>query len=155
MTTVLRFPEPASATPVESASMLKQALRKAFPRVRFSVRLSRGTGYGYCHVRWTDGPSTRVVEQVTERFRGSQFDGMTDSEEYIRQALPDGRLTSLRGVLCQRDISPAFWAKVAGLVAAKHGIAPVPPRGSSVRVPERGEWFDTLVHHAITDRREV
>lgn len=36
------------ATAPESAKLLKAALRAAFPAVKFSVRLSRGTAYGWC-----------------------------------------------------------------------------------------------------------
>lgn len=69
--------DPAATTP-----HLRRALKAAFPGTKFSVRLSRGTGYGNCHVSWTDGPTGDEVRTVTEQFRGQGFDGMTDSTTF-------------------------------------------------------------------------
>ena len=69
---VLPFPtrERRVASAPESAKMLKAALHKAFPACRFSVRLSRGTGYGCAHVNWTDGPTVARVEPILRAYEG-------------------------------------------------------------------------------------
>lgn len=72
---------------VESGRALRRALRDAFPGVKFSVRMSRGTGWGTYHVSWTDGPSSDSVREVTGRFEGKGFDGSDDSTYYMDKAI--------------------------------------------------------------------
>ena len=79
---------PRRLSAAESSRLLKKALRRDFPLTRFSVRMSRGTGYGNCHVAWTEGPTGDEVRSVTEHFCGRGFDGMTDSTTY-RNAVVD------------------------------------------------------------------
>src|ERR1043166_4317182 len=115
------------ASAPESAKLLKATLRKAFPATAFTVRLSRGTGYGYCHVGWTDGPSTRLVQAVADRFEGEGFDGMVDCSYHKDNLLPDGRQTGLRGVNCSRHISAASARRPLQAIADFWGIqGPLP-----------------------------
>lgn len=146
-----------TASAKESAALLKQALRAAFPAVEFSVRLSRGTGYGYCHVRWTDGPTTTLAQEITDRFEGSRFDGMTDSENATPSILPNdpaGRLSGLRSVITNRDISPALWQRCAEKAARECGIASVPDEraANSLYIKDRQEWFSQLVYRESVRR---
>lgn len=53
----------------ETSRAVKAALRKAFPGVKFSVRNSTGTGYGWLHATWTDGPTVREVDKVVNPYR--------------------------------------------------------------------------------------
>lgn len=123
MAAVLQFPvKPEHASPAESAKLLKSILHKAFPACRFTVRLSRGTGYGNCHIRWTDGPSRERVEEITNQFVGKTFDGMDDSTHYCRAVTPDGKLTGLGYVNCERSISPSFARRLSVQVAAYYGV---------------------------------
>lgn len=57
---------------------LRHGLKVTFPGVKFSVRGSRGTGYGWTHVTWTDGPTEQQVSGVCEQYFGSRFNGMHD-----------------------------------------------------------------------------
>src|SRR5690348_4677246 len=122
MTAVLQFPTPAATQPreyasaPESAKLLKQALRRAFPAVKFSVTLDRGTAYGCANVGWTDGPTTRLVDAVVAPFSGEGFDGMTDSSYHIRATLSDGRQSGLRLISTSRRVSPALARKAAAQV---------------------------------------
>jgi len=177
MTTVLQFPvaraagadpaprpqPPERATAPESARILKQALQRAFPATKFSVRLGRGTGYGDCDVSWTDGPTTKAVEPITLPFEGQTFDGMTDMREYTRATLPDGRQSGLKLILTQRHVSVTLARKAAAQVARFYGLE-VPkitetPGGywqvendsRFVRDDVR-EYWGTLIHRAASDR---
>ena len=94
-----------SATPVESAKFLRVALRSAFPAVKFSVTLSRGTAWGNCHVTWTDGPTRAEVSAVADKFEGKSFDGMDDSTHYLTKMLPNGLESGLGYVICQRSVA--------------------------------------------------
>src|SRR3989304_5086157 len=57
---------------------IRAALKVSFPGVKFSVTGSRGTGYGWSQVEWTDGPKESAVRALTDKFFGSSFNGMTD-----------------------------------------------------------------------------
>lgn len=103
-----------------TAAELRKALRTAFPGVKFSVWMSRGTGYGWLHAEWTDGPTADQVRQITNRFRDSYFDGQDDSYHRIESTLyarDDGTLYEPRysccGVNTQRRYSSAaeLWAE--------------------------------------------
>ena len=87
MTTVSR--EYLSVT--ETAGLVRQALKQAFPAVKFSVRSKSYAGGASINVQWTDGPRTKRVGPIIERFEGKQFDGMIDFgygvEHYLK---PDG-----------------------------------------------------------------
>jgi hypothetical protein len=62
----------------EVARMLRPQLKRVFPGVKFSVRISRYSGGSSIDVRWTDGPTVEQVEGVTHGFQGGRFDGMID-----------------------------------------------------------------------------
>lgn len=105
---------------VETGKEIRRALKDAFPGVKFSLRMSRGTGYGWFSLSWTDGPTTSAADAVCNGFRSSYFDGMTDSTHQIPAtlyALEDGTLYeprwSCHGVNTSRDYSqPAVeWAR--------------------------------------------
>ena len=70
-------------TVVETGKEIRRALKAAFPGVKFSLRGSRGTGYGWFSLDWTDGPTDRRVREVTGGFQSSYFDGMDDSNHQI------------------------------------------------------------------------
>lgn len=122
MTSLLSFPKREQATAAESAKLLKTMLREAFPACKFSVTLSRGTGYGNCSVRWTDGPTPKRVDAIANEFVGKTFDGSDDSTHYCRSVTADGKLTGLGYVSCSRDISPSFARRLSAQVAAYYGV---------------------------------
>jgi hypothetical protein len=106
---------PATAT----ASLLRSRLRQAFPGVTFSVRTSKYAGGASIDVYWTDGPTEQQVNPLTSSFRGSDFDGMTDSKTYrtTQAELPDGTVEQVHfgadHVFTHRTMSPEFIDRVA------------------------------------------
>lgn len=149
------------ATPADSAKVLKQTLRAAFPAVRFSVRLSRGTGYGNYHVSWTDGPTTRCVERITHTFQGEDFDGMQDLQYATPKVLPDGRESGIGLILCERRISTTFARRLAAQVAAFYGVAEptITERVSGywqiegdTFVADTRDYWSTMIYRASHDR---
>jgi hypothetical protein len=159
--------EPRASAP-ESAKALKAALRAAFPATTFSVRLSRGTGYGMCGVTWTDGPSVKLVEAVVAPFVGEGFDGMTDGSYGIDGRLPDGHRTGLRLINTGRLLSARFVRRLVQAIAEYWGGVEVIPdviehaggswsltNGWSSPRPGIGQaWYD-LIHRAAQDRQSV
>lgn len=76
---------------VETAKLVRKRLALKFPGIKFSVRSESYSGGASIHIRWTDGPATRLVEPVVRQFRGSDFDGMIDLKVYAQSwLLPDG-----------------------------------------------------------------
>ena len=80
----------------ETAKLVRQALKAAFPGQRFSVRSDVYSGGASIRVRWTDGPRESDVDPVVKAFAGSRFDGMIDLAYGAAHALsPDGEVMLL------------------------------------------------------------
>ena len=75
----------------EVAVLIRKRLRREFPGVKFSVRISRYSMGSSISVSWADGPTKAQVEKITGEYSGSRFDGMIDLKYYVRHWLmPDG-----------------------------------------------------------------
>lgn len=128
MMTELRY-ERVNYTVVETGKAIRKALREAFPGVKFSLRGSRGTGYGWFSLSWTDGPTTYAADEITNGFRSSYFDGMTDSTHSIPATMyadPDGVIRehdySCNGVNSSRDYTPEAEAWARSYIDAHGGV---------------------------------
>lgn len=104
MANVLAFPLSLN----QSCRMLKAELAAAFPGIAFSVRQSRGTGYGTIYVSWTDGPMEDAVKVVTDRYETQGFDGMTDSTTHHKS---DVAGSAIGMILESREISATLRAE--------------------------------------------
>ena len=62
----------------ETAKLVRQALKRAFPDAKFSVRSDTYSGGASIDVRWTDGPRAKAVEPIAKQYQGGGFDGMID-----------------------------------------------------------------------------
>jgi hypothetical protein len=120
------------------AKKLKQALRTRFPATAFSVRMSRGTGYGNVYVSWEDGPTTRAVAAITDAAEGKRFDAMQDLGYHVPAAFPDGAESSLGYILPSRRISRRFAERLLRAVGDYWNGpgSPIPTMGSH----PNGEW---------------
>lgn len=75
----------------DTAVLVRKALAKAFPGVKFSVRGSSYAGGASIDVRWFDGPSAKAVNEILGPFESRGFDGMIDMAYCKRSWLePDG-----------------------------------------------------------------
>lgn len=106
----------------ETAAELRKALKARWPGVRFSVRMSTGTGHGWLRVGWTDGPPEEAVRAVCHGFQSAQFNGMTDGYDRVEPKLyaaPDGSLVEHRwscdGVNTHRRYSDEAEANAAAV----------------------------------------
>lgn len=142
---------PRELTVKETAHALRVALRTAFPRVKFSVRMSTGTGHGWLKVKWTDGPSRDDVMMVCDAFESSRFNSMTDGYDRVRNLVDVPGLgwckPSCRGINETRKFSEAAQRAAADIVAKHFGIA-VPPRSEWINTNVDGERFSTHVYRA-------
>ena len=75
----------------ETAKLVRTALKKNFPGVKFSVRSSVYSGGASIDVSWVLGPTTKEVDAVAGQYASADFDGSIDMEtHYDHWLLPDG-----------------------------------------------------------------
>jgi hypothetical protein len=105
----------------ETAKLIRVALKKAFPGVKFSVRSSTYSMGASIRVGWTDGPTDKAVDSVVQVYSGAGFDGMIDLK-YHKSAwlMPDGSATfakttgtagSMGTVSSAQEMQPSFKAE--------------------------------------------
>jgi hypothetical protein len=63
---------------VDTAKLIRAALKESFPAVKFSVTSSQYAGGASINIRYVDGPTSGQVQKVIGVFEGSYFDGMQD-----------------------------------------------------------------------------
>ena len=75
----------------ETAKLVRTALKKNFPGVKFSVRSSVYSGGASIDVSWILGPTTKEADAVAGQYESADFDGSIDMEtRYDHWLLPDG-----------------------------------------------------------------
>jgi hypothetical protein len=125
----------------DTAAMLRGALRTTFPGVKFSVRISRGTAYGWLDVSWEDGPTMRQVDEVAGRYEGSRFDGMDDAYHrvpnslvaFAGEELPREVRYRCRGINSHRSIGRQGYATLVEVLnAAQPGVTSLRDDGMSL-----------------------
>jgi len=133
-------------TCAETAVLVRGALKKAFPGVKFRVRSSTYSGGASIDVRWVDGPRRAPVEEVAKPFAGGSFDGMTDSMSY-HDIEVDGqpRRTLCDFVFCERSVTD-FAAKSTQAGAMIRERCSV-DKGT---VPSGDRWGNDWVDHLAT-----
>lgn len=102
----------------ETVTMLRAALKKSFPGVKFSVRTSRSLSV---NVTWTDGPTLARVQAVAGLYEGCTFDGMTDSRVYHDPVEINGEQVKAGTdfVFCTRLESDLLIANAIAIVGAQ------------------------------------
>lgn len=133
---------------VDTAKLVRKALKAAFPGTKFSVRTDQYAGGASIRVKYADGPSLEAVERVAQPFAGATFDGMRDLKEYHTSDL-DGEAVRFGAnfVFVDRRLSEAALAEAAGSVTW------LSPDSFSIR-PDNGwgasvQTVDTIVQSAI------
>lgn len=75
----------------ETAKLVRAALKRSFPDVKFSVKSKTYSGGASIDVRWMDGPTQKMVDAVAGQFAGGRFDGMIDLKIGVSHwMMPDG-----------------------------------------------------------------
>lgn len=169
-------PTPRYLRVSETAKLIRAALKPAFPGIRFSVRSSSYAGGASVRIEWTDGPTTRAVDDVVNAYAGAGFDGMIDlkygkstwlcathgarrAEVYGHGAGLDGPAESRCCAAAElvhmgadyvhtvRSWSPAVRAVLEEMVARRYGFDAYDP---NARVGDRngvgGEWLSHMFH---------
>jgi hypothetical protein len=137
--------------PVNAAKNIRIELKRAFPSVKFSVRTSSYSGGNSIDVSWTDGPTTQQVEEITGKYKGGSFDGMTDCYEYRNTPF-----TAVFGdsnyVYCRREYSDKMLASVIGRVCRRLGGADKVPTVEDFR---QGRTWNTFTSGGCDIGREI
>jgi hypothetical protein len=82
----------------ETAKLVRTALKKNFPGVKFSVRSSVYSGGASIDVSWVLGPTAKEVDAVAGQYESADFDGSIDMEtRYDHWLLPDGSVIIKHG----------------------------------------------------------
>ena len=74
-------------TCAETAKLIRQSLKEAFPGVKFSVRSSTYSGGASIDVSWTDGPNAAQFESIMKGFKAAYFDGSIDYQGSIHHMM--------------------------------------------------------------------
>lgn len=151
----------------ETAKMVRQRLKAAFPTTRFSVTTKKYSGGSSITVHWQDGPTDADVTAQVGAFHGAEFDGMQDLKEY-HDALLDGQRVRFANdyITTNRHYSHALYRQAAETVAARYGCEmPVIctdgmyayiADGFDTFIPNAQAWFSRLINRELhTLRGEV
>lgn len=103
----------------ETAQLIREALKAAFPGFKFSVTTKYASCYAATSIRWTDGPTEDEVELVTDKFTSQGFDGMTDCTTYHDQIFNGERVSFSGWVNVTRHISDELRARGERVAAMK------------------------------------
>jgi len=101
--------------PKESLAALRADIKTLFGH-KFSARMSSGTGYGWAHVSYDDGPRERAVQSVVDGYCNQRFNGMTDGYDSVNTSSPVEY--TLSGVLVRRNIGEAGQAHIDAVFEA-------------------------------------
>lgn len=81
----------------DTAKLVRNALKRHFPTVRFSVRSHTYAGGASINVGWTDGPASQLVDGIVKQFAGGGFDASIDMAYHVDHwLLPDGSTVCAR-----------------------------------------------------------
>jgi len=111
----------------DTAKLLRQALRRTFSEVTFSVRSETYAGGASIDVSWTDGPTAQAVKALADQFAGADFDAMQDLKTYRAPDLVPDPEYGVREihfgadfVFCNRTTSDELAAKILDRVRPIH-----------------------------------
>jgi hypothetical protein len=154
----------------ETATLVRQTLRKEFPGVKFSVRAKTYAGGASISVSWTGGPGEAVVRAKVDRYAGADFDGMTDMKLYRPSTLlanEDGSLEDVRYgadfVQVQRSIGDEererYRADIEALIGEFEDTRRIPVYvdhdGTLYRLASGDEWASTVIHQMSVARANL
>lgn len=107
----------------ETAKLIRQALKEAFPGVKFSIRSSVYSGGASIRINYVDGPTSDQVKAIAGKFEGSYFCGMTDYKG-LNYGSFDGQEVRFGAdfVFVNRSLSLALLEGVALKVAKDYGV---------------------------------
>jgi hypothetical protein len=92
----------------ETASKIRKALKATFPGTKFSVRASEYSMGSSVNVSWTDLPTSKEVEVITNKFRSGSFNGMEDMYETSGYMFEGKRVIGAKYITTSRSLSDEY-----------------------------------------------
>ena len=85
-----------SSSHAAAASSVKSELMTAYPGIKFSVKSDSFSGGNSISIHWEDGPTTKEVEAISQKYQYGHFNGMDDIYEYSneREDIPQVKYVS-------------------------------------------------------------
>lgn len=98
----------------EQAKMIRAALKIAFPDFKFDSIVSRRTSID---IYWTNGPTSKEVDAIVQKFAGGYFDGMTDYRGSYTKTFK-GETVSFHGdfIFTHRTVNEDFISEIKGML---------------------------------------
>ena len=90
------------------AKNIRVELKRAFPSVKFSVTSEGYSGGCSINISWTDGPTTKQVKEITDKYQEGDFDGMEDIYNYNHSNLWPGIFGGAKYVFENRHYTREF-----------------------------------------------
>lgn len=109
---------------IAASKNIKIELALAFPGIKFSIKTRRFSGGDAIDVSWTDGPTSKQVDEIIDRYSAGSFDGMQDLYEYSRNAWTDA-FGDGKYVHSRREMSDAAIGRAIRLLRSKFGAEKV------------------------------
>lgn len=99
----------------DTAKLIRADLKRAFPGVRFSVRIKRGGASASARITWTDGPTARQVERIACHYQSSDYDPYRDVWGSLTRTDADDQPVhyGTNHVFCSRRLSVALLQRIA------------------------------------------
>lgn len=136
-----------------AAKNLKIELTNAFPGVKFSVKSEYYSMGNSVDVKWTDGPTSDEVREISRKYSGGTFDGMTDMYEDDNSAYSkavERVLGEAKYVSEHRNVSKEIYEAVARMLTTQQGVAYDGDNTRNVFGENDGEVLGTHVYRIIS-----
>lgn len=128
-----------------TAKLIRVDLKAAYPGIKFSV-ITRHVGS--VSVNWTDGPTTKHIDHLLNKYVCSSFDGMIDLKTTFEYEDEEGTMIRYATdyVSTSRNTSPEYLEVVAANVALMYGIEQPTPNNEGYYSRYTGEKVDGNKH---------
>ena len=147
--------KPATDNPlVTAAKNIRTELKRAWPGLKFSVTSERFSMGDAIRINWTDGPTSKQVDAIANKYKAGSFDGMEDIYNYDTTGF-NALFGDAKYITTSRDNSDAAIAAALAAVARKFGAPPFSledykTRGAWQWQTHDGHRLDSEVHQALS-----
>jgi hypothetical protein len=131
-----------------AASNIRKELKKAFPKIKFSVRSEKFSGGDSVTVEYTDAVPRETVEKIINKYEEGTFDGMTDCYNYDHDNVWVRVYGGTKYLRVERRISDEINKAAAADLAARFGETFNGDAGNQF-IKAANEWLSTLVYRAL------
>jgi hypothetical protein len=108
---------------VDTAKLVRAALKESFAGVKFSVTSDSYAGGASINIKYKDGPTESQVNAVINNFKGAYFDGMIDYKGSCYANLNGEEVRfGADFIFVKRNYSVEFLTKMANEVAVKYAV---------------------------------